>query len=81
MRNTLPEPWIALRAKYQTIGKMCRLIGIPTRTFYNWIHGKRAPGASGQRILNLFLEAHGFPPFIPPPKKGVTHEQSPDDLS
>ncbi len=78
MRNTLPEPWIALRAKYRTIKQMCRVIGISQRTFYNWIHGQRTPGASGQRLLDLFLEAHGFETFISP-KKGVDHEQTTND--
>lgn len=74
MKNTLPEPWVSLRAKYKTIKKMCMLIGVSPRTFYNWIHGQRAPGASGQKLLDLFLEAHGFPPFTSPkePTNGHT---------
>jgi hypothetical protein len=57
------------------------MIGIPVRTFYHWTHGERTPGASGKRLLDLFLEAHGFQPFTPPPRRKAKHEQSADDLS
>jgi DNA-binding transcriptional regulator YiaG len=63
MQTTLPEPWLSLRRKYRTIKVMARMIGVSPRTLYHWLHGTRTPGASGKRLLDLFLEAHGLPPF------------------
>lgn len=63
MRTNLPEPWLTLRAKYRTIGNLCKMMSIPRKNFYNWIHGQRYPDQSAQKLLNLFLEAHGFPPM------------------
>lgn len=49
------------------------MIGIPRKNLYNWVHYKRYPDTSSQRLLNLFLEAHGFPPmkFTKPEDKDV----------
>ena len=72
MRTNLNEPWLSLRAKYGSLNEVARMIGITRRTFWNWTHGYRKPNGSGQRLMDLFLEAHGFPPFlyIPHPQEG-----------
>ena len=62
MLTTLPEPWLTLKAKYGGVRKLCKYLGVPPNSFYQWVHGKRTPGASAQRLMNLFLEAHDYPP-------------------
>jgi len=69
MRNILPEPWPILRKKYRTIGHMCEAMGVSSRSFFNWVQGRRKPNSAALRLLTLFLEAHGLPPFVPPPRK------------
>lgn len=67
MRSNIPEPWLKISKKYGSVNNMCKVIGIPPRTFANWVRGIRKPQAAGVRLLDLFLEIHGFPPFSPPP--------------
>jgi hypothetical protein len=81
MRNVLPEPWPLLRKKYRTIGRMCEAMGVSSRSFFNWVQGYRKPNSAALRLLTLFLEAHGLPPFVPPPHKPKRPSYHPDHES
>lgn len=61
MKTTLPEPWLAIRNYYGSIDKLVKVIGVSRQTFRQWVHGIRQPYKAAQTLLNLFLEAHGYP--------------------
>ena len=68
MRTTLPEPWLSIRKYYGTKDKMLKYMGISRQTFRQWVTIKtRRPSQAARTLLNLFLEAHGYPAQEWPP--------------
>ena len=75
MKTTLPEPWLTIRKYYGTVEKMAKTLGVTRQTFRQWIRGTRNPCSSAQKLLNLFLQAHGYPAQEWPPTKYRTPMQ------
>jgi hypothetical protein len=67
MRTNLPEPWLSIKNYYGTLDKMAQTLGVSRQTFRQWIIGTRQPYKAARMLLNLFLEAHGYPAQEWPP--------------